>query len=320
MATTMKGAALLRDGDHYHLEVQDMPVPPVGEGQVLIKVHASAVSHMCETLLHGNAPALAEALRTAHNSDVLTGIEFSGVVETDGKRFKKGDAVIGYINVIKDSRPHAEYIAAAETAMALKPASVSHLDAAGLPANTLTAFEALTKVVPVKAEDRVLVIGAAGSLGIHAVQLARHLGAYVVGVCNPAVMDQVLALGANEVFDYTRDLSELEGGFNLVFDTAPAATFAKVEPLIVPGGGYIITLPSRDPDGAEQAKAAGKVWGYLMVLEVPGDALDRTAELIGQGVFKAVTDRVYPLSEVAAAHERFSEKGKVGKVLIQIAD
>lgn len=320
MQATMKGAALLRDGDHYCLEVQDMPVPPVGEGEVLVKVYASAVSHMCESFLHGLSNERVESLRASLGQDVLTGIEFSGVVETDGTRFHKGDEVIGYIAVLRDRRSQAEYTAVAETALALKPAGLSHAEAASMPANALTAFQALTVVTQVKPGDRVLVIGASGSVGIHAVQLARHLGAHVVGVCNPAVMDKVKVLGAHEVFDYTRDISELEGGFNLVFDTAPSQTFAACDALLVPGGTYITTLPSRDPEGAELAKAAGKNWGYLMVLEVPGDGLDKTAELIGQGGFAPVIDSVYALAEVASAHARFSEKGKVGKVVVTITD
>lgn len=314
--TTMKGAALLKDGDHYRLEVRDMPVPPVGAGEVLVRVHASAVSHMCESFLHGLSNERVESLRASLGQDVLTGIEFSGVVETDGKRFRKGDEVMGYIAVLRDRRAHAEYTAIAETALTLKPANVSHSEAAAMAANALTTYEALTKVTQVKAGDRVLVIGAAGSVGLHAVQFARYLGAHVVGVCNPAVMGKVKALGADEVFDYTRDISELEPGFNLVFDTAPAHTFAAVDGLLAPGGTYISTLPSRDPQGAELAKAAGKHWGYLMVLEVPGESLDKTAELIAKGAFTAVIDREYPLAEATAAHARFSEKGKVGKVII----
>lgn len=319
IARVMKGAALLRDGDQYRLEVRDMSVPPVGPGEVLVRVHASAVSHMCESFLHGLANERVEALRTTLGQDVLTGIEFSGVVETDGERFRRGDEVFGYIAVLRDRRAHAQFIAIAETALAPRPANVSHTAAASMAANALTVFQAFTSVAQVRAGDRVLVIGASGSVGVHAVQLARHLGAHVTGVCNPAVMGEVLAQGADMAFDYTRDIDELEPGFDLIFDTAPAYSFTRCDRLLAPGGVYISTLPSRDPQGAELAKAAGKNWGYLMVLEVPGDALRRTGELIASGAFRAVIDSIYPLEEIAAAHARFSEKGKVGKVVVTVA-
>lgn len=316
----MRGAALLPSGDHYRLEVREMPIPPVGPGEVLVRVHASAVSHMCESFLHGLANARVEALRASLQQDVLTGIEFSGVVASEGERFRNGEEVFGYIAVLRDRRAHCDYIAVSEAALALKPRGASHAEAASMAANALTVRQAFTEVVEVKRGDRILVIGASGSVGIHAVQLAAHLGAYVVAVCNPVAMSGVLAQGADEVVDYSGGLGAHDAPFDVIFDTAPAYDFARCDHLLAKGGTYISTLPSQDPDGAGLAEAAGKKWGYLMVLEVPGDALARTADLIEAGGMRPVIDSRFSLDEIAAAHARFSEHGKLGKVVVDILE
>lgn len=313
----MQGLALEFQSGYYGLSVKSVPVPPVGEGEVLVRVHASAVNHMDVAFLHGLSNERVEALRTSLGQDVLTGIEFSGVAASDGKRIKAGDEVFGYVNIRADRRAHAQFTAVPESALAKKPAGLTYVQAAALPGGCLTAYEALTKIAKVRAGSRVLLIGASGSVGVYSLQLARHLGCHVVAVCNPAQSDQVRAFGA-EVLDYHQSIFTLPRSFDFVFDTPPAYSFKRCEPLLNDGGTYIHTLPSKDAEGFELAKQTTKHAGHLLVLAVKEDALTQVAALVANEAFKPVIDSVFPLDEAKAAFERYEVHGKLGKVVISI--
>jgi NADPH:quinone reductase-like Zn-dependent oxidoreductase len=319
MATsTMKGAALEPEGSHYKLSVKEMGIPPIGEGEVLVRVHASAVNHMDVAFLHGLSNERVESLRKSLGQDVLTGIEFSGIAQSSGQRIKKGMEVIGYVNIRADRRSHAEFTSVPEGALAEKPAGFSHIEAAALPGGCLTAYEALTKIAKVKRGARVLIIGAAGSVGIYSVQLARHLGCHVVAVCNPKLAAQMRTYGADEVLDYNQSIFTLPRSFDFVFDTPPAYSFKQCEPLLNDGGTYIHTLPSKDAEGFELAKTTTKHAGHMLVLAVKDDALIQVAKLAVDGALKAVVDSTFELEDVAAAHDRFEVHGKLGKVIVNI--
>jgi NADPH:quinone reductase-like Zn-dependent oxidoreductase len=203
-----------------------------------------------------------------------------------------------------------------EGALALKPKGLGHVEAASMPSGCLTVYEAMTKVAPLGPGSRVLILGAAGGVGVFAVQFARYLGCHVVAVCRREFATQVRAFGAHEVVSPGEGVLKLSPGFDLVFDTPPVFSFRQCEPLLNPGGTYIHTLPSRDAEGFELAKTSTKKAGYLMVLSVHDDALIQVAKLIEAGVFKPAIDRVYPFDDIQAAHERFSTHGKLGRVVV----
>jgi NADPH:quinone reductase-like Zn-dependent oxidoreductase len=318
MPTSMKGAALEPEGSHYKLSVKDMPVPPISDGEVLVRVHAAAVNHMDVAFLHGLSNERVESLRKSHGQDVLTGIEFSGIAESSGQRIKKGTEVIGYVNIRADRRAHAQFTSVPEGALAEKPVALTHIEAASLPGGCLTAYEALTQIAKVKRGMRVLILGAAGSVGIYSVQLARHLGCHVVAVCNPKLAAQLRAYGADEVLDYNDSIFSLPRSFDFVFDTPPAYSFKQCEPLLNDGGTYIHTLPSKDAEGFELAKTTTKHAGHMLVLAVKDDALIQVAKLASGGALKPVVDSTFDLKDVSAAHERFEVHGKLGKVIVSI--
>jgi NADPH:quinone reductase-like Zn-dependent oxidoreductase len=316
--STMKGAALEPAGSHYKLSVKEMPIPPIGTGEVLVQVHASAVNHMDVAFLHGLSNERVESLRKSLGQDVLTGIEFSGVAESSGERITKGMEVIGYVNIRADRRAHAQFTSVPEVSLAEKPAGFTHIEAAALPGGCLTAYEALTQIAKVKQGARVLIVGAAGSVGVYSVQLARHLGCYVVAVCNPKLAAQMRSYGADEVLDYNQSIFTLPRSFDFVFDTPPTYSFKQCEPLLNDGGTYIHTLPSKDAEGFELAKTTTKRAGHMLVLAVKDDALIQVAKLAGSGAIKPVVDSTFELKDVAAAHDRFEVRGKLGKVIVSI--
>jgi len=268
--------------------------------------------------LHGLASERVETLRKSLEQDVLTGIEFSGIVQSDGAMFGKGDEVFVYVNIRTGRRAHAEFTVVPEQWLTRKPEGLSHADVAALPGGCLTAYEALTQIAKVGAESRVLIVGAAGSVGSYSVQLAHHLGCHVWAVANLAHSARLKELGADELVDPDKGISDLSGGFDLVFDTPSRYTFKQCEALLKDGGTYIITLPSKDAEGYDYAKNTAKNAGYLMVLEVKRDALVQVCKLVEDGAIKAVVDRTFDFADIAAAHERFEVKGKLGKVVVQI--
>lgn len=310
----MRAAVCTRYGPPEVLELREVAMPSPGSHQVRIRIHASAVS-VTDCRVRSDLSSAPIALRFLARLAVgfgrprqpILGSALAGEIEAVGKavkRFSVGDRVYGYSGMRFGG--YAEYVCLKETGGLLTgglvpaPANLSFAEAAAIPYGGLMALHFLRRA-EVQKGQRVLIYGASGAVGTAAVQLARHFGAEVTGVCSTANLELVRSLGAERVLDYTRE-DDPGGRYDLVFD---AVGLRKTSPLklacrdaLVPGGKY------RSVDrGAPRMEASG-----LRVLR----------ELAEAGALKPVIDREYPLERVAEAHRYVEQGHKRGNVVITV--
>jgi NADPH:quinone reductase-like Zn-dependent oxidoreductase len=253
----------------------------------------------------------------------ILGTELAGVIEAVGpavRRFKTGDQVFAFPGGSFGS--HAEYRTMPEDGMiALKPANLSFEQAAALSFGGTTALSFLQGKAAIKAGDNVLVVGASGSVGTAAVQLAKHFGATVTGVCSAANLELVRSIGADKAVDYTKqDFAKLGETYDIVLDTTGTASFARCEPVLRPGGRLLVVLASLAQTAGMNApsKASGKKLIAGVAKERVED-LQLLAALAESGAYLPVIDRSYPLADAAEAHAYVDTGRKRGNVVLSVA-
>ena len=253
----------------------------------------------------------------------ILGMEFAGTVNSIGKnvtRFKVGDRVFG---ASWKYGAHAEYACFPQRSVAKMPNIASFEEAAAIPYGGVSALYFLKKA-GISAEQNVLIYGASGSVGTAAVQLAKHFGAHVTGVCSTANLELVKSLGADEVIDYTTDdFSKADRIYDVIHDTVGKSGLRRGMRALKRGGTYILPGPVwaglEGVLGGLWAKTTGacKVIGGVAKGGVP--ALEFLGDLLERGEFRPVIDRRYPLVDIVEAH-RYAEAGhKKGNVVISIA-
>ena len=185
--------ALVRSADTGKMVVVEIPVPTPAQGQVLVEVNVSAVNEMdVQVRAGGWARYVKKFLK---QGPVVSGFEFAGIARSDGHRIRAGDRVIGNVHVLYGPRTHAEYVCVDENDVGVIPATIPFDHAAALVAMGLTAIEILERLKPLVQGQRVLIIGAAGGVGIYSLQLAKHQGAHVTAVCSLTNAEWVRTMG-----------------------------------------------------------------------------------------------------------------------------
>ncbi|GAA3713100.1 NADP-dependent oxidoreductase [Streptomyces tremellae] len=256
----------------------------------------------------------------------VLGWDVSGVVSEVGfgvHTLKVGDEVYGMPWFPRPAGAYAEYVTAPSRHFALKPRSIDHDRAAAVPLAALTAWQILVDTAHVEKGQRVLVHAAAGGVGHFAVQIAKHLGAYVIGTASAAKHDWLRALGADEVVDYTSvrfedAVSDVDAVIDLVGDEVDATSTRSLATLR--RGGILVAVPSgASPDLAERAAARG-VRANAFLVEPDGPALARIAELIDLGAIRVEVADVLPLDSAAEAHRRGEQGRTQGKIVLHVRD
>lgn len=249
------------------------------------------------------------------------GIELAGVVEEVGDnvtRFRVGDEVFGFAGFAIGA--NAEYMRMSERAsLAKKPTRATFVQAAAAVDGPSTALYFLRDKANVRAGQRVLVIGASGSIGTYAVQLAKHFGAEVTGVCSGANAALVKELGAAEVIDYTReDFTRRDETWDVVFDTVGVSSFRRCRRVLTPRGCYVVTTGLHN----YLLEAWTRLFGGKRVITGMSvdktDALPLIAELVDRDELRIVIDRVYDLDEIVAAHRYVDSGRKRGNVVVEV--
>jgi NADPH:quinone reductase-like Zn-dependent oxidoreductase len=248
----------------------------------------------------------------------MVGWDVSGTVEAVGPGvtvYRPGDEVFGMPRFPVQAGGYAEYVAAPARHFARKPASIDHVQAAALPLAALTAWQSLTDTAGVRAGQRVLVHAAAGGVGHFAVQIAKALGAYVIGTASAAKHDLVRSLGADEVIDYrTTAFEDAVSEVDVVIDAIGGDYGARSLSVLRPGG-HLVTL-----NGPDQVPAAAEGFRTGWTLVEPDYAgLRAIAALVEGGELRPVVDTVLPLEQAAKAHE-IGELGRTtGKIVLTVA-
>ncbi len=305
------------------LQREELPLPKVGEKDILIRVHATTVNRTdCG---FRSAEYVVSRLFSGiwKPKQPVLGCEFAGVVVAVGAsvtRFVPGDRVFGFND--QHFGGHAQYLATpAEGNVARIPQGWSYTDAAPLTEGSHYAWCDL-RAANIGAGSRVLINGATGAIGSAAVQLAVHFGATVTAVCDTPNMERVKGLGAHRVIDrLTTDFTKEPGTYDLVFDAVGKSRFKLCKHLIAPDGCYIST---------ELGPRGENIWQALFALFYRGPRVRFPLPTISQadveqirqwaegGVFRPVMDRIMPFEEVPAAH-RYAETGtKIGNIVIAV--
>jgi NADPH:quinone reductase-like Zn-dependent oxidoreductase len=322
----MKAAVYSRYGPPEVVEIKDVDKPVPADNEVLVRIHATTVC-AADWRMRKADPLLVRFMigLWAPKKARILGMELSGEVESVGEavtRFRAGDQVFGSTGFTFGA--HAEYVCLPEDGqLATKPANMTLEESAAVLFGGVSALHFLRKA-DIQAGQKVLIYGASGSVGVFAVQLAKHFGAHVTGVCSTANLDLVRSLGADEVVDYTQEDFSIAGPvYDVVLDTVGKSGYSRSLRALKPGGFYVrISGPSgilpmlgevlRDMWISATGKA--KVIGG-MARATPDD-LPLLKGLIEAGELRTVIDRRYPLDEIVEAH-RYAEAGhKKGHVII----
>ena len=314
------------------LKLQDVPKPAPGDHEVLVRIRATTVTagdwRVRSLDLPPGFKLLAHlALGFSRPRQPVLGTELSGEIEAIGKavtRFQVGDPVFGFTGMRMGC--HAEYRCLPEEgygrkdeAVARKPANLDHGEAAALSFGGTTALSFLRKA-GLRAGEKVLVVGASGGVGTAAVQLARHLGAHVTGVCSTANLDLVRSIGAERVIDYTReDFTRNGERYDVIVDTAGTAPFRRCEGSLADRGRLLVVLGSlpellRAPwvSLTTRKKVIGGTasWGV--------EDLRFLASLAEAGHYRPVIDRRYRFEEMVEAHRHVDAGHKRGNVVVTV--
>lgn len=331
----MKAAVYTEYGSPDVLQLQERAKPTPKDNEVLIQVYATSVNFGDTMARNFKAVSPREFTMplplwlpsrlmfglTKPRVQVL-GSEFAGKVEAVGKavtRFGPGDEVFGYRGPSMGA--NAEYLCMAETGLvAAKPANLTYEEAAAIPYGALTALSLLRKVA-VQRGQKVLIIGASGAIGSAAVQLARHYGAEVTGVCGTPRLEYVKALGAKRVIDYTsEDFAASGETYDLIVDVLGKSSFAHVRPVLASDGRYLrVSFKMKHLFQMLWTALRG---GRKMVCALSAEKLDDLIyikELAEARTLTAIIDRCFPLEQAAAAHRYFEAGHKKGSVVITMA-
>jgi len=291
MNEQMRAIRAERRGGAEELVLENIPIPTPASGEVLIEVHAAAITFSeltwDETWTH--TPA-------------IPGHEFSGIIAAVGADvagFSIGDEVYGLIRFERQGAA-ADYVTVPAADLAHKPTTLSHAEAAAMPLAALTALQALSDIAHVKAGERVLVQGGSGGVGIFAVQLAKAAGATVTATTRGDGVELVRRLGADEVIDTDVD-GFTEGGrrFDVVIDTIGADVLRASYDVLVEGG-RLVTL--QQPPDAELAERAG-VTASFFIVSPDVEELEQLARLADAGQLEVVLAAEFPLEATRQAFE-----------------
>ncbi len=320
----MKAIVYTEYGSPEVLHLADVAKPAPKDNEVLIRVRATAVTfgdlmarnYKAISPRTFNMPAILWLLAKVSfglqkPKRAILGSELAGEVEAIGAavtRFKPGDQVFGYRG--ENMGAYAEYICMPEDGVvALKPANLTYEEAAAIPYGSIMALNLLKKA-NLQPGQKVLINGASGGIGSAAVQLAKHFGAEVTGVCGTPRLDFVKALGADHVIDYTReDFTQNGETYDLIFDILGKSSFSRCKHSLTPNG-RLLYASFKMKQLLQMLWTSGSNGQKVICAIAPGSRADLLTikELVEAGKIKAIIDKCYPLEQTAQAH-RYMESG-----------
>ncbi|MFK7925994.1 MAG: NAD(P)-dependent alcohol dehydrogenase [Bacteroidia bacterium] len=321
----MKAVVCTKYGGPEVLQVQEVAKPIPKENEVLVRIHASTVT-AADTFMREGTPYVGRLmLGLLKPKNPVTGTGFSGVVEAVGTAvttFKPGDKVFG--ESIFGYGTNAEYSCVSEEGVIARlPENVSFEETASICDGPMTSLNLMRNLANIQAGQEVMIIGASGALGTAAVQLAKHFGARVTGVCSGANAALVKSLGADEVIDYRKeDFRENGKSYDIIYDTVGKSSFPKAKRSLKKEGIYlspVLGLPLlwhllwTSLFGSKKVKFGATGMKPVPELRV---LLQELREMLAAGKLKTVIDRRYKMSEIAEAHRYVDTGHKKGNLVL----
>jgi len=305
-----------------NLVIEEIPVPVIGDDEVLVKVATISINPVDATLRR-NGDFLRLVLHLQKDeAPVILGWDISGVVEAAGRavtRLRKGDEVFGMVNFTGHGKAYAEYVAAREDQLAIKPSTISHQEAAAGTLAALTAWQTLVHFADVKTGDKVLIHSAAGGVGHFAVQIARHLGAYVIGTSSAANRDFVLSLGAHEHIDYgAQRFEDVVTDADLVVDSIADIQHLERSLQAVKTGGKLISLVMFPDERLSRMALMNRKFLYRMEVASDGRDMESIAGLLAHRRIRSHVSRTFGFDHLPLAHQQLESGHTQGKVVITL--
>ena len=321
----MKAVICKQYGSADVLELQDIEKPSVKSGEVLVKVIASSTT-AADSMMRQGVPLFGRLfLGLTKPKFPITGTGFAGIIEALGEgviTYKIGDEVFGESAL--GAGTNAEFLCIATDGVLLpKPTNMSFEEAAPLCDGALTSMNFLKDVSTIKPGQRILINGAAGSLGTAAVQLAKHFGSHVTGVCSTQNINLVKSLGADEVIDYTRkDFTQEAEKYHIIYDTVGKRSFNDCKKALVKDGEFISPVLSlkllfqmlftslRKGKKAKFSATGIRPPQELRIL------LGELISIIENGKLTTHIDKRFSLAQIREAHQYVDMGHKRGNVVI----
>lgn len=299
---TMMAIRLHAPGELEDLALERIAVPRLGEGEVLVRVHAAAITRDELEWTTDRLPAIPSYEVSGVVVAVAPGVEAVGI----------GEAVYALTRFDRDGAA-AEYVSLAANEVAPKPNALDHVQSAAMPMTGLSAWQGLFDNGHLEAGQRVLIHGAAGGVGHVAVQLARLHGAYVIGTSSQRDIDAARTYGANEVLDAEAHFESTLEPVDLVFDTVGGARLARSASVVRPGG-RLVSIAEEPPE----ALPGTTITASYFVVAPNRDQLVELARLADRGALRPAINSVFPLADARAAFARSMASGKQGKVVLRV--
>lgn len=333
----MKAVVFTEYGGPDVLHLEEIPKPTPGDNEILVRVRATPINYGDLTARNFanlttdefNMPALLFfpariAFGWSKPRRTILGSELAGEVEAVGAavtKFQPGDQVFAYLGM--NMGACAEYLCIPETGLvAIKPANLTYAEASTVPYGAIMASSLLRKA-HLQPGQKVLVVGASGGIGSMAVQLAKHLGAEVTGICGTSRLDFVRSLGADKVVDYTQEEFTRNGEtYDLIFDVLGKGSFSRLRQSLSPNGVYLMA-------GFKAGAIFQALWTTLtrssqrvvcVLAEENVRDLVAVKELAETGQITATIDRSFPLEQTAEAHRYVEAGARRGPVVVTIGD
>ena len=324
----MKAVIYTKYGPPDVLKLVDTPTPSPNDTEVLVKIMATSVTPVDVAFRSGN-PKIARLFTGLFKpKNPVLGTELSGAIEAVGKnvsRFSPGDRV--FAAAPGGFGAHAQYICMAQDAAIVKiPNRLDFEEAAVIGNGALTALPFLRDGAKLKRGQKILIIGASGSIGTAAVQLAAEMGAKVTGVCSTPNLEMVQDLGATQVIDYTQTDFRTSGqAYDVVFDTVGKSSFGQCCASLAKGGIFITTVP--DPATLLSPLLRPFLRGKRAKMLATGLRKDATKIMDMEALMALVVDRhlimvidrCYPLDQIATAHSYVEQGHKRGNLVINVS-
>jgi NADPH:quinone reductase-like Zn-dependent oxidoreductase len=326
----MKAIVWTKYGPPDALQLKEVERPTPRENEVLIKIHAATASKADTEFRRLDLPLFFAIFLRLYLGLLkptrikILGTEFAGEIVSVGKnvtQYRPGDQVYGYTGLGMGT--YAEYLCLAEkpsalaSVMAIRPANVTYEQAAALPFGGLEALHTLRQA-DIQPGQRVLIVGAGGSIGTYSVQLAKHYGAQVTGVDEAGKLDMLRSIGADHVIDYAKEDFTKNGQiYDVILDTIGKSPFSRSLRSLTEHGTYLNANPGLF--GGLWMRWFSKAGGKRVITWTAGYTVKNLMalkELVEAGIIKPVIDRRYPLQQTAEAHRYVDTGHKKGNVVI----
>jgi NADPH:quinone reductase-like Zn-dependent oxidoreductase len=314
--------------DHYGpadvLQVVELPVPQPSPGELQVRVHAAGLNPLDWKIRAGHTRLIPVFDRPPRG----LGCDFAGTVTATGAAVmavRPGDRVFGSLSPFRTQGAIGEYVCVAPDHVAAIPDELGFVPAAALPIAAGTAVQALEDDAHLSAGQNVLITAAAGGVGHFAVQVAKHAGARVTGVCGPGNVAFVRDLGADDVVDYRReDFTRRGERYDVVFDAASASSYLRCRPLLTATGVYLSTSGNAAAvvgtmAGGVIARLTSRQRAVGFMLRAGSALWQRLARLAAAGVLVPHVARAIAIDEVADAQRAMETGHGRGKIVVRLA-